>query len=190
MGLFKSEQDKRIEEKMLVKRAMANIRKYLTKLDGARDRYIEEAKNAKLAGIDSQYKLARSGLSMTIRQRQVAEQLLLNLEMNEQVRDAASVTKSFADGMSSLSKEITGINGKLDIGKAQTKMRAALNLNERTGAGMEAFLEESAGLFGDMTADTGLNGEIDALIDRETGAESQMSDLDREIDAMLKKVKG
>lgn len=191
MGLFKSAAEKRIEEKMLVKKAMGNIKRYIEKLENAKRNYIEEAKEAKKHGIDSQYRLARSGLAMAVRQQQVAEQLLLNLELNQQTKDASEVTSDFVKGMDTLGKEINAQSARINVSKAQKNMRTALAGNELTQERLEGFMDESEMLFGSVAADTGLNSELDALIAREAGLESEdTSVVDAEIDAMLRSAKG
>lgn len=191
MGLFKSAEEKRIEEKMLVKKAMGNIRRYVEKLQAAKKRYIEEACEAKKHGIQSQYKLARSGLAMAVRQSQVAEQLLLNLELNQQTKDASEVTRDFITGMNTLGKEINTLNGKINVSKAHKNMRTAMAQSERMQENLEGFMDESEMLFGSVASDTGLEAELDALIAREAGADAMdTSAMDAEIDNLLKKANG
>lgn len=189
MGLFKSAEEKRIEEKMLIKKAMSNIKRYVEKLDAAKRKYIEEACIAKKQGIDSQYKLARSGLAMAVRQQQVAEQLLLNLELNQQTKDASEVTKDFVTGMDSLGREINALNGRINVAKAGKRMRSAMASSAQMQEQLSDFMDESEDLFGMAASEGGLEKELDALIAREVNADSEVSvdALDEEISALLKK---
>lgn len=192
MGLFKSAEEKRIEEKLLVKKAINNIKRYISKLDEAKRQYIEEAKRAKQQGIASQYRLARSGLAMAVRQQHVAEQLLLNIELNQQTKDASEITRDFIAGMETLGKEITALNGRINVAKARKNMRTAMAQSEKMQDGLESFMDESEMMFGEVASDTGLESELDALIDRELSADSDVdtSAVEAEIDKLLKRNSG
>ena len=188
MGLFKSAEEKRIEEKMLIKKAMSKIKRYIEQLNTAKTRYKEEAIKAKKQGIASQYKLAISGLKMATRQSQVAEQLLLNLELNQQTKDASEVTRDFVSGMSTLGKEINELNGKINVARTSKKMRTAMAQSERMREGLEGFMDESEMLFGSMSDDAGTDAEFDALIMRDMEADTaDLSEMDAEIDKLLKR---
>ena len=188
MGLFKSAEEKRIEEKMLIKKAMSKIKRYIEQLNNAKTQYKEEAIKAKKQGIASQYKLAISGLKMATRQSHVAEQLLLNLELNQQTKDASEVTRDFVTGMSTLGKEINDLNGKINVARTSKKMRTAMAQSERMREGLEGFMDESEMLFGSMSDDAGSDAEFDALIMREMEADSaDLSAMDAEIDKLLKR---
>ena len=189
MGLFKSAEEKRIEEKMLIKKAMSHIKRYIEKLEVAKKKYIEEACIAKKQGIDSQYKLARSGLAMAVRQQQVAEQLLLNLELNQQTKDASEVTKDFISGMDNLGREINALNGRINIAKAGKRMRSAMASSAQMQEQLTEFMEESEDLFGMAASEGGLDKELDALIAREVSVDSDvgLDALDEEINALLRK---
>ena len=152
-------------------------------------RYIEEAVRAKSQGISSQYRLARSGLAMAVRQSRVAEQLLLNLELNRQTKDAGEITAEFVKGMDTLGKEITALNGRVNVSRAQKRMRTALSQSEQMQENLSGFMEESEMLFGDTADSAGLNRELDAMIAREANAdEADTSAIDAEIDALLSKI--
>lgn len=68
MGLFKSKQQKEMERKMLVRRTMKSIEKYITQLQGQKTKAIESAKQAKIQGSPQQYSLAVSALKTAMAQ--------------------------------------------------------------------------------------------------------------------------
>ena len=80
MGLFKSKQQKEMEQRMLIRKTMQKIQKYIQNLENQKVKYIEWAKTAKQKGIDSQYNLAVSGLKTAVAQQKKAEEILLNFE--------------------------------------------------------------------------------------------------------------
>lgn len=187
MGLFKSAEEKRLEEKMLVKKAIGNIKRYIERLEEAKKKYVEEAISAQKHGIASQYRLARSGLAMAVRQQQVAEQLLLNIELNNQTKDASEITRDFVKGMDTLGKEITTLNGRINVSRANKSMHKALSQAENMQGNLEGFMEESEILFGEVASGTGIERELDEMIAREIKAESLDTEaIDDEIDALIK----
>lgn len=125
---------------------------------------------------------------MAVRQQQVAEQLLLNIELNQQTKDASEVTRDFVQGMDTLGKQITTLNGKINITRAKKNMRSAMAQSEQMQDNLEGFMDESEMMFGSVASGTGLESELDALIDREVGADNaDVSAMDAEIDKLLRK---
>lgn len=190
MGLFKSAEQKQIEEKILVKKAINNIKSYINKLDDGKKKYISEAKQARLLGVDSQYKLARSGLSMVITQKRVAEQLLLTMEMSEQLKDTANITQTFVTGIDTLSKQITHVNSKLNFNKVHERMSNAMMDSNNMNDGTNTLLDDSNSMFADLSGSR-MNDELDTLIDREMLSDESSLDakMDVEISSILKKQK-
>ena len=187
MGLFKSAEEKRMEERMLVKKAESNIRRYLERLEEAKRRYIEEAKTAKANGIRSQYNLARSGLGMAVQQSRVAEQLLLNMELSRQNKDASEVTRDFVTGMETLGKEIEAQSGRIRVGRAQKHMRKAMAQSGAVAENLSEFMEETELLFG-SGGESANARELDEMIARSAAAEEDASaaEVDAALDSLLR----
>ena len=92
-------------------------------------------------------------------------------------------------GMDTLGKEITALNGRVNVSRAQKRMRTALSQSEQMQENLSGFMEESEMLFGDTADSAGLNRELDAMIAREANAdEADTSAIDAEIDALLSKI--
>ena len=62
MGLFKSNQTKQIEKKMLVRKTINSMNKHINGLKEQKQVYIDAAKMAKQKNLPTQYNLAISGL--------------------------------------------------------------------------------------------------------------------------------
>ena len=107
MGLFKSKQEKEIEENMLVKKTINQMNKHIAILEGQKKVYLDAAKRAKQQGLKAQYDLAITGLKMTLAQQKRAQEMLLNFEITSQLKDMTQMTHDFLGGLSVLSKEMT-----------------------------------------------------------------------------------
>ena len=91
-------------------------------------------------------------------------------------------------GMDTLGKQITTLNGKINIKRAKKNMRSAMAQSEQMQDNLEGFMDESEMMFGSVASGTGLESELDALIDREVGADNaDVSAMDAEIDKLLRK---
>ena len=98
MGLFKSKQEKDIEKRLLIKKTIANMNKYINQLEEQKKKYIESAKKAKQIGSETQYNLSVSGLKTAVAQQKRAQEMLLNFELTSQMKDLTAMTGSFLDG--------------------------------------------------------------------------------------------
>lgn len=188
MGLFKSKQQKEMEQRMLIRRTMQKIQKYINSLESQKTKYIEWAKIAKQKGIETQYSLAVSGLKTAVAQQKKAEEILLNFELTSQMRDLNVMTSEFLNGMSSLSKEMASISKNMDFVKVQQQFEVAMMGVEETTFNLDNMLDTSESSFANLACDTSKidNDEIEKLINNETI--TQEAALDVEIDKKLEQI--
>lgn len=188
MGVFKSKAEKEMERKMLVKRTMNEATRFINKLEEQKKGLIEQAKIAKLKGIDSQYALAVSGLKTAIAQQKQAEAMKLNLQITSQLKDLSQMTGQFMSTMGSLSKEMTKIVDNTDFAKMEKEFRTAMMKSEEQAEKLGMFLEETEDSFKTTAANSSTisDSEIDRLID--SAAVDAMMDTDSEIEKELKKL--
>ena len=185
MGLFKSKQEKEMERKMLVKKTMRNIEKYITQLQGQKEKAIESAKQAKIQGSPQQYSLAVSALKTALSQEKKAKEMLLNFELTLQMRDLAQMTSSFLDGMSVLSVEMKKITGDMNFAKVQTQFTQAMQGVEETTENIDAMLDNTDMSFSSISSNNAniSNDEIERMINFQ--ASNNENDLDSDIDKKL-----
>ena len=185
MGLFKSKQEKEMERKMLVKKTMRNIEKYITQLQGQKEKAIESAKQAKIQGSPQQYSLAVSALKTALSQEKKAKELLLNFELTLQMRDLAQMTSSFLDGMSVLSVEMKKITGDMNFAKVQKQFTQAMQGVEETTENIDAMLDNTDMSFSSISSNNAniSNDEIERMINFQ--ASNNENDLDSDIDKKL-----
>jgi len=190
MGLFKTKQEKEIEEKMQVKKTLNQMQKHIDKLEQQKKIYIEAAKKAKKLGLNAQFNLAVTGLRMTMSQQKKAQEMQLNFEIVSQMKDMSSMTHEFLNGLSTISKTMIKLTDSKEFAKVQAQFEAAMNGVEMQQESMDVFLDTSATRYSDMSGDssTVTDDEISSLIDEELGQdENEADDLMAQINAKLKK---
>lgn len=194
MGLFKSKQQKDMEQRMLIRKTMQKIQRYIQNLEKQKAKYIEWAKTAKQKGIESQYNLAVSGLRTAVAQQKKAEEILLNFELTSQMRDLNVMTSEFLGGMSSLSKEMAKISKNMDFVKVQQEFEVAMMGVEETTVNLDNMLDSSESSFASIAADSSKvdSNEIEKLITNEaTDEENSMdTEIDKKLEEIQKAIKG
>ena len=189
MGLFKSKQEKEMEQRMIVKKTIRSIEKYLAKLQEQKVKALEAAKRAKLEGSTQQYSLALSGLRTAMAQEKKAKEMLLNFELTLQMRDLSKMTSEFLNGMSLMSKEMTAITKDMDFAKVQKQFEEAMIGVEQTTDNIDAMLDATNDSFFAISSAHGKidDAELERLIN------NQLSDgdanVDKEIDAKMSELK-
>lgn len=187
MGLFKSKRDREIEKKLLIKKTMANLNKYVAGLEEQKMKYIKSAKRAKQINSDSQYSLAVSGLKTAYAQQKRAQEMLLNFELTSQMKDLTSMTSVFLKGMSSLSKDMAKITSNNDFIKVQQQFEKAMTGVEDTSDKLDMFLDVSDKSFESLASKEEEDfdeKEFEKMIDAELLEEE--TKIDSEIDKKLK----
>lgn len=185
MGLFKSKKQKEMERKMLVRRTMKSIQKYIAELQVQKNKAIESAKQAKIQGSSQQYSLAVSALKTALGQEKKAQEMLLNFEITLQMRDLTSMTSSFLKGMSTMSVEMKKITGDMNFTKVQKQFEDAMMGVEETTENIDMMLDNTDSSFSSIaTSNSNISDdEIEKLINFQAG-ESQKN-MDKEIDSKL-----
>ena len=178
-----------MEQRMIVKKTIRSIEKYLAKLQEQKVKALEAAKRAKLEGSTQQYSLALSGLRTAMAQEKKAKEMLLNFELTLQMRDLSKMTSEFLNGMSLMSKEMTAITKDMDFAKVQKQFEEAMIGVEQTTDNIDAMLDTTNDSFSAISSAHGKidDAELEKLIN------NQLSDVDanvdKEIDAKMSELK-
>lgn len=191
MGLFKSQQTKTIEKKMLVRKTLNTMNKHIKELEEQKGTYIQAAKTAKQKNLPMQYNLAISGLKMTIAQEKKAYEMLLNFEITSQMKDMSLMTSEFLKGMGVLSKEMARLTNNKEFEKVQQQFEIAMEGVEMQTEKMDMFLEMNQSTFASHANDGNRisDEEIGSLIDEQASqGELSSDDIDKEIDEVRKKL--
>ncbi len=191
MGLFKSNQTKQIEKKMLVRKTINSMNKHINGLKEQKQVYIDAAKMAKQKNLPTQYNLAISGLKMTLAQEKKAYEMLLNFQITSQMKDMSLMTTEFLKGMGVLSKEMARLTNNKEFEKVQKQFEIAMEGVEMQTEKMDVFLDMNQSTFASHATSNNQvdDAEIENLINEEI-AQSDISDdeIDKEIEQMRKKL--
>ena len=189
MGIFKSKQEKEMEQRLLIKRTLTKIQKYINELEAQKTKYIEAAKTAKNEGLQGQYNLAVSGLKMAMGQQKKAKEMLMNIELTAEMRDLTKVTAGFLEGMSTLSKEMSKTTKNMDFAKVQKQFEMAMMGVEETEENLDAMLENSDSEFSSLGTQASKidDKELEAFIASQLNSED--ASIDQQIDEALKNIK-
>lgn len=192
MGLFKSKQEKDIEKRLLIKKTIANMNKYINQLEEQKKKYIESAKKAKQIGSETQYNLSVSGLKTAVAQQKRAQEMLLNFELTSQMKDLTAMTGSFLDGMSVLSRDMAKITSNNDFIKVQKEFEKAMLGVEDTSEKLDLFLDASDSSFENLASSAkGVSDdEIASLVDNQASLEEddQDAEIDRQLEELSKSI--
>lgn len=191
MGLFKSNQTKSIEKKMLVRKTLNTMNKHIKELEEQKGIYIQAAKVAKQKNLPMQYNLAISGLKMTISQEKKAYEMLLNFEITSQMKDMSLMTTEFLKGMGVLSKEMARLTNNKEFEKVQKQFEIAMEGVEMQTEKMDMFLEMNQSTFASRANDGNRisDDEISSLIDEQASQGVLTGDeIDKEIEEVRKKL--
>lgn len=183
-----NKKDKELKKRILYKKTINNLRKYVYSLEKQTQGYIEKAKEAKLCGSTSQYNLAINGIKMALAYQKKAKEMLLNLELTIQMKDLSIITGEFLNGMVGLSKDMSKIIDKQDFQKVQKNFEKAMVKTEEQNIQMDTFLDTSQVSFDNITADPNSieDEEIRNLIDNQ--ASDRERSMDQELDDKIKNI--
>lgn len=183
-----NKRDKELKKRMLYKKTINNMKKYVQTLETQTKGYVEKAKEAKLSGSTSQYSLAINGLKMALAYQKKAKEMLLNFELTIQMKDLSVITGEFLNGMVGLSKDMSKIIDKQNFSKVQKNFEKAMYKTEEQNLMMDTFLDSSQMSFDNISADpnTIAEEEINKLIDVQ--ASNDENNLDKDLDEKIKNI--
>ena len=186
--MFKSKEEKAIEQRMLIKRTASRMSKYIADLEPKKKAFVAKAKEARLKGAANQERLAKNALKQVIAQQRMAEQMLLNFEITAQLKDLTELSGEFMKGMTGVSREMSKLTDGINFGAATKEFTKAMAKSQVQSEKMSMFLDTLSETFDVAVADSDSipDSEVDALIDGEV-AGVEMS-LDTEIEAKLREV--
>jgi hypothetical protein len=178
MGLFKSNEERRIERDIKIRQGIRRIEKSIREQGKFQDEFIRNAQHAKKIGDNAQYAFIRNSLKKTATIRKMLERQLLAVKNALLIKRQAEASADFAQSMGLMAAEIGRMFGETDLMKTQADWEKAMVQSQSMEERMSMFLESIE----DMAAqDVELSGakevvtdeEIDRLIEAEAEAEHQ-----------------
>ncbi len=194
MGLFKSEEERRIERDIKVRQGLRRIEKAVREQKQFQDEFIRNAQRAKMIGDTNQYNFIRNSLKKTATVQRLLERQLLAVKNALLIKRQAEASSDFASAMSTMANEIGRLFGQTDLVKTQMEWEKAMVQSQTMEERMNMFLDSIEDIAAQDTASAGTeitvtDEEIDRLIDAEAQAEhdkeiDQLTGLRAEIDAL------
>ena len=195
MGLFKSKAEKKLEQKLAIKKTLNSLNKQVNELENTKKSAIEKARVAKENGLTAEYNLALSLYRASVTQQKRAREMLLNFEITTQMKDMASLTKEFLKGLSVLSNEMVKLTNNKDFLKVQQQFEKAITGVETQAQQLDVMMDESEQKFTEATNDEEAISEEDfAKIIDEVSLQEEMvsgdtaSNIDEELKNLRKKI--
>ena len=185
---------KEMKKRLLIKQTVNEMNKQIQKLEKQKEAYIKAAKEAKQKGLESQFKLAMSGLKMTMLQQKKVEEMKLNFEITAQMKDMMQMTGEFLKGMTSLSKDMAKLTKEKEFNKVEKAFNEAMINAEMSSERMETLLEDTQAGFETSTPSSEEDkDELEALIENEAsiavgGDTVSKADIDKELEELQKKL--
>lgn len=169
MGLFKSQDERRIEREMKIKAGLRAIERAIRQQDKFSEEFIASARQARRVGDQNQYAFIRASLKRTAALKRVLERQLLAMKSAILIQQQAQAHQQFAHSMQTLAREIAQAFGDTDLARTQADWEKAVAQASTLDERMDLFLstvEHNAGLAASAAApDAVSDEEIDRLID-------------------------
>ena len=193
MGLFKSKQEKDLEQKLAIKKTLNNLNKQIADLEAKKKTAIEKARVARENGLTAEYNLALSLYRASVFQQKRAREMLLNFEITTQMKDMASLTKEFLKGLSVLSREMVKLTNNKDFLKVQQEFEKAITGVETQTQQLDNMMDKSEEKFTTATnteeaiSDEDFANLVDEMSTQEN-ANDDLANLDEELKNLRKKI--
>ncbi|MDX2198038.1 MAG: hypothetical protein SF069_03600 [Phycisphaerae bacterium] len=196
MGLFKSEEERRLERDLKIRQGIRRIEKSIVEQNKFMDEFVRNARQAKEIGDAQSYAFIRSSLKKTATIKKMLERQLLAVRNALLIKRQAEATSDFAAAMNLMAKEVSRMYADTNLSQTQMNWEKALAQSQTMEERMELFLDgmqegAAASVASASTAEAITDDEIDRMISVEQQADQareqqQMSALRAE----LSKLKG
>lgn len=185
MGLFKSNEERRIEREIEVRKGLHTIKRNIRDLERNEQQYLEKARRAMKMGSKEQLRFLKQTLKRTAVQRRSMERQLLNIETAMQIKNQTEAHAQFAKAMQAVSTSIGEMWGSTDLAATQVDFEKAMVKAQTLEEQMDLFLEmSSSAMSGEVSSageDLVTDEEIDRMVEDEVVAEESISELDQAI---------
>ena len=194
MGLFKSKQEKNLEQKLAIKKTLNNLNKQIEELEKKKKTAIEKARVARESGLNAEYNLALSLYRASVSQQKRAREMLLNFEITTQMKDMATLTKEFLKGLSILSREMVSLTNNKDFLKVQQQFEKAITGVETQSKQLDSMMDTGEQKFTEVTnsedaiSDEDFANLVDEMSSQENEGIDDLSNIDKELENLRKKI--
>lgn len=174
MGLFKSKEERRIEQDMKIRQGIRRIEKSIAEQNKFSDEFVKNARQARQIGDMSQYAFIRNSLKKTATIKKLLERQLLAVKNALLIKRQAEASADFAAAMNIMASEVARLYGDTDLVKTQTQWEKAMSQSQTMEERMQMFLDSvEQGAAADISA-APAEAITDEEIDRLIAAEEQV----------------
>ena len=177
MGLFKSDEERRIERDIKIRQGIRRIEKAIREQGKFQDDFIKNAQHAKRIGDLSQYAFIRNSLKKTATIRKMLERQLLSVKNALLIKKQAETSADFTKAMGTMATEIGRLFGETDLVKTQADWEKAMVQSQTMEERMAMFLDSVEDIAAQdveyASSETLSDAEIDRMIEAEAEAEHQ-----------------
>jgi hypothetical protein len=193
MSLFKSKEERRIEQDIKIRQGIRRIEKAIAEQNKFADEFVKNARSARQIGDAAQYAFIRNSLKKTATIKKLLERQLLAVKNALLIKRQAEASADFAGAMNLMAREVSKLYGDIDLGRTQAQWEKAMAQSQSMEERMTLFLESvEQGAGADVAAapaEAMSDEEIDHLIAAEEQVEQardtqQLSALRAELNAM------
>ena len=167
MGLFKSKEERRIEQQMKIRQGIRGIEKSIQQQQKFSEDFIKNAQHAKKIGDEQQYQFIRGALKKTATVKKMLERQLLAIKNAMLIHAQAEASRTFAESMNVMAGEIGKIFGEMDLTKTQAQWEKAVaqagSMEERMSVFMDSMEQGAISASGESSSVVG-DEEIDRMI--------------------------
>lgn len=190
MGWFKSEDEKRLEREIEMKRTIAQIKKNIREQQQFTQSYIDQAKRAKRIGDLATLTQLKGLIKKTATVVKMRERQLLSLEMTLQIKKQAESDSEFAKAMSTFAQSIAAVYKSVDYVQVAKQTEEAFQRANTIQERMQLMLDmtqDSINTNMESSEDLVSDKDIDKMIDEQVMAEEGQK-LDAEISKGIKQI--
>lgn len=179
---------KEMEQKMYIKKSLRRMKKNAESVENSRQILIRKALDAKERGLTDLYVLCTSKLKLVVQQGLKAENMVLQLELAQQMKDTEQMYSSFVGAMGIISNDISKTSKVIKFDKMRLQFDEAMMNFENDTMNLDDFMEDSTDTFEDMSSDTSsiTDEEIERMISGNVSDTSKS--IDKDIDKKLDEV--
>ncbi len=190
MGWFKSDEEKRLEREIEMKRTIAQIKKNIREQQQFTQSYIDQAKRAKRIGDLATLQQLKGLIKKTATVVKMRERQLLSLEMTLQIKKQAESDSEFAKAMSTFAQSIAAVYKSVDYVQVAKQTEEAFQRANTIQERMQLMLDmtqDSINTNMESSEDLVSDKDIDKMIDEQVMAEDGQK-LDAEISKGIKQI--
>lgn len=175
MGLFKSKEERRLEQEIKIRQGIRRIEKAITEQGKFMDEFVRNARQARAIGDAASYAFIRNSLKKTAVVRKMLERQLLAVKNALLIKRQAEAAADFAGAMRIMASEVSKLYGDTNLVKTQMDWEKAVaqsqTMEERVTMFLESMEETAARDVAQAQVEAISDAEIDSLIEAESEAE-------------------